>query len=131
MKALNALSVIAAALIGIILAFEFGPLSSFQSFHPVDDEYFSALSKQYYLGGIVSSFLACLIGFLLRVNFRTTFISLFTAGVLFVFVTQIGEQLSIGLIVGATIEFMIPFLSVCSFMILLFYGINKLCPRII
>lgn len=130
MKILKGIAVLAIAFLGLIVAFEFGPLRQLGTVVLIDERYLAALEQQYYLNGVVGSFFACFSAYILRVSFQTTFFSLAAAGVIFASLGQLSDPDSIRYLAGAILEFMLPFLGVSTLMLLVLFGINRLWPRI-
>jgi len=129
MKKLKTTAVFTIAFFGLFAAFELGPLRQHGAVILIDGDYSAALTKQYYLNGSISSFLACVTALALKVSFRSTFFAILAAGLFYATLSQLSDLNSIQYLLGAVLEFMLLFLGVSIFMLLVFYGISKLWPR--
>lgn len=130
MKILKGSVVLAVAVLGLVVAFEFGPVRQLGTVVLIDERYSSALEQQYYLNGLASSFFACLAAFILKVSFQTTFFLLMVAGAVFASLGQLGDPDSVQYLAGAIKEFMLPFMGASIAMLLVLFGVNKRWPRI-
>lgn len=130
MKILKYTVVIISTIIGLVVAFSTGPLSSMGAIVAIDESYIQALQYQYYYSGLVTAVITCLVGYVVKANLKYIFAILLSAGILWVVFAQSSDPGFLQYLAGAVLEFMVPYGLVCLVIVLATFGINKKWPRL-
>jgi hypothetical protein len=130
MKTLKYIAVFISAIIGLVVAFSTGPLSSLGTVVAIDESYIQTLQYQYYYSGLVTAAITCLVGYVVKANLKLVFAVLLLAGIFWVVFTQSSDPGFQQYLVGAIFEFMVPYGLVCLVITLTTFGINKKWHRL-
>jgi hypothetical protein len=130
MKILKYTAVVISTIIGLVIAFSTGPLSSMSAVVAIDESYIQALQYQYYYSGLVTSVITCLVGYVVKANLKIVIAILLSVGVFWVIFTQSSDPEFLQYLGGAVLEFMVPYGLVCLVIVFATFGINKKWPRL-
>jgi len=130
MKLLKYIGIVIATIIGLVIAFETGPLRRLGTTFAINEAYFQTIQLHYFYSGLLAAVFACSFAYLFKASIMVVSVLLFVTGILWVAFSQSSDPDFLRYLTGAIIEFMLPYLSVCAGVVAITYGVNKKWPRL-
>ena len=129
-KTLKYLAIFISIIVGLIVAYTTGPLSSYGSIIAIDATYSQSLQYHYYYSGLLAAIFACITAYLFKANLKITSVVFLVSGILWVTFTQLGDPDFLQYLADAIFEFMAPYIIMGLVIASFTFGINKKWPRL-